>query len=256
MIEARAPGTSDLAARGCHQQARAYDGLRGTAESLIGSPQFLRPEGALYLYRQLSWMMADSFQRMQMDEAAYNGVLWSNYSDDELEQIHVELMASIAPGLALASRAAVEWGEPARVVPLRDARIREALNAMHRQPAHPWTVGSLARLCHLSRTAFATRFRHQTLLPPMSYLAKWRVELAAGMLREERISLDEVAEQVGYSSGAILSRAYKRILGVAPRLQGAAHHAERSAASSLSRAVASHARCPNNEGNSTIVENR
>lgn len=62
------------------------------------------------------------------------------------------------------------------------------------------------------------RFRRQTLLPPMTYLANWRVELAARMLREERLSLDEVAERVGYSSGAILARAYKRILGAAPRI--------------------------------------
>lgn len=99
----------------------------------------------------------------------------------------------------------------------RDPRVMAAIRAIHTAPAEPWTLASLARLCHMSRTSFATRFQQQARLPPMAYLARWRVHLAARLLREQRLSLDEVARRVGYSSGAILARAYKRVLGSAPR---------------------------------------
>lgn len=277
-IEARAPGTSDLAARGCRHQAREFAGLRAMAQTLRGSPQSLRTAAAARLYRGLALLVAENFQRMHLEESAYNVVLWSNYSDEELAGLHGELMASVALdeayalhwllpcmnpaerlfllsrmeagargdafentlSVARARLAPGEWrklacglglidetggGVPrkgawddAGVMPIRDARVLEALRAIHQHPARAWTVASLARLCHLSRTAFTMRFRRQTLLPPMTYLANWRVELAARMLREERLSLDEVAERVGYSSGAILARAYKRILGAAPRI--------------------------------------
>lgn len=98
-----------------------------------------------------------------------------------------------------------------------DARLLPALHAMHTRPEQQWTMASLAGLCHMARTTFATRFQQQTGLPPMGYLAHWRVQAAARLLREQRLSLDEVAGRVGYSTGAILARAYKRVLGASPR---------------------------------------
>lgn len=100
---------------------------------------------------------------------------------------------------------------------LQDPRLLSVLGAIHAQPAHPWTAESLAKLCHMSRAAFSTRFQTQMHQSPMRYLACWRIHLAARLLREQRLSLDQVAERVGYSTGAILARAYKRVLGISPR---------------------------------------
>jgi AraC-like DNA-binding protein len=97
-----------------------------------------------------------------------------------------------------------------------DARLVAALHAIHTRPENAWTLESLASLCHMARTTFSTRFQQQTRLSPMSYLANWRIHLAARLLREQRLSLDEVAQRVGYSTGAILARAHKRVLGVSP----------------------------------------
>lgn len=98
-----------------------------------------------------------------------------------------------------------------------DARLLPALHAMHTRPEQQWTMESLAGLCHMARTTFATRFQQQTGVPPMGYLARWRVQSADRLLREQRMSLDEAAGRVGYSTGAILARAYKRVLGTSPR---------------------------------------
>jgi len=108
-------------------------------------------------------------------------------------------------------------GEPLPAGARRDARLLPALHAIHTRPEHPWTMASLAGLCHMARTTFATRFQQHTGVPPMGYLARWRVQAAARLLREQRMSLDEAADRVGYSTGAILARAYKRVLGTSPR---------------------------------------
>jgi AraC-like DNA-binding protein len=49
-----------------------------------------------------------------------------------------------------------------------------------------------------------------------SYLAQWRMQLAATLLASTTMSLAEIADQVGYGSETALSRAYKRSVGVAP----------------------------------------
>jgi len=106
---------------------------------------------------------------------------------------------------------------PARdVTPLRDERLLVALESIHTRCAQPWTASSLAALCHMSRTQFTQRFQAQTGLPPMRYLARWRLHLAERLLKEQRLTLQQVADAVGYSTGAILARAYKRERGVTP----------------------------------------
>jgi AraC-like DNA-binding protein len=107
--------------------------------------------------------------------------------------------------------------EPAPAAARSDARLLPALHAIHTRPEQQWTMESLAGLCHMARTTFAIRFQQHTGVPPMGYLARWRVQSAARLLREQRMSLDEAADRVGYSTGAILARAYKRVLGTSPR---------------------------------------
>ena len=68
----------------------------------------------------------------------------------------------------------------------------------------------------MSRSVLAERFAHFVGVPPMQYLAQWRMQLAATLLASTSLGLAEIAEQVGYGSEAALSRAYKRWVGVAP----------------------------------------
>ena len=67
-----------------------------------------------------------------------------------------------------------------------------------------------------SRSAFAARFARLVGEPPLHYLTRWRMQKAAGLLREGRASLAEIAEQVGYDSEAAFSKAFKRSIGTAP----------------------------------------
>jgi AraC family transcriptional regulator, alkane utilization regulator len=100
---------------------------------------------------------------------------------------------------------------------LRDPVIGRALTHLHARPANPWTVSKLAQRAAVSRSVLADRFVQILGVSPMRYLAQWRMQLAANLLRDQqRLGLADVAERVGYESEAAFSRAFKRHLGVAP----------------------------------------
>lgn len=101
---------------------------------------------------------------------------------------------------------------------LHDPLIGKALNLIHTQPEQPWTVASLARAVASSRSAFAARFSALTGEPPMEYLTRWRMQMAARLLAQQAdLRVNEAAARVGYRSEAAFSKAFKRVMGSAPR---------------------------------------
>ena len=98
----------------------------------------------------------------------------------------------------------------------RDPVVGEALALLHKNPSHPWTVASLAHRVGVSRTRFAERFRHFLSEPPMTYLARWRLKLAAEMLMSSDANVGEIAAEVGYASEAAFNRVFKREFGCPP----------------------------------------
>ncbi len=98
---------------------------------------------------------------------------------------------------------------------LRDRHIGRALNRMHAEPTRAWTLQELAREAGLSRSSFAERFTGYVGIPPMQYLQKWRLQIAASRL-VEGASIASIAADVGYESEAAFSRAFKRVIGASP----------------------------------------
>jgi AraC-like DNA-binding protein len=98
-----------------------------------------------------------------------------------------------------------------------DPVVGRALRMVHNNPAHPWTVATLAAETGVSRAALARRFTELVGEPPMTYLTGWRLSLAADLLREPDATIGAVARQVGYGSAFALSTAFKRVRGVSPR---------------------------------------
>lgn len=99
---------------------------------------------------------------------------------------------------------------------LADPVVGAALRAVHRDPAKQWSVAALAAEGGLSRAPFARRFTELLGQPPLTYLAWWRMTVAAGLLRRTDATLDAVAGQVGYSSEYAFAAAFKRRFGIAP----------------------------------------
>jgi AraC family transcriptional regulator, alkane utilization regulator len=101
---------------------------------------------------------------------------------------------------------------------VRDPVVAKALLAIHAQPVHPWTVASLAQRAAVSRSVLGDRFARALGVSPMRYLAQWRLQLAADLLRTTDLGIAAIADKVGYESEAAFSRAFKRQLGSAPAL--------------------------------------
>jgi AraC-like DNA-binding protein len=98
-----------------------------------------------------------------------------------------------------------------------DPIVGPALRMLHHNPAEPWTVARLAHEAGVSRAALARRFNALVGEPPMTFLTRWRIALAADLLREPGATLAAVADQVGYASPFALSAAFKRVRGVTPQ---------------------------------------
>jgi transcriptional regulator GlxA family with amidase domain len=67
----------------------------------------------------------------------------------------------------------------------------------------------LARACSLSQSAFAARFAARAGKPPASYLAHVRLDAATSLLRDTSLPVTVIAANVGYTSEAAFSRAFK-----------------------------------------------
>src|SRR6266478_338411 len=98
-----------------------------------------------------------------------------------------------------------------------DPKIGVALKAMHERVENPWTVETLAVAAGMSRSAFALRFKELLGETPLEYLTTWRMYKAIESLQKDDRKLFEIAKSVGYDSDAAFSKAFKRVLGVAPR---------------------------------------
>jgi AraC-like DNA-binding protein len=99
---------------------------------------------------------------------------------------------------------------------LRDRFVGRALALLHQRPEHDWTVEELAESVGLSRSSLAQRFSDFLGQPPMQYLTRWRLTIAAQRLRNEHASLARIAEDCGYDSEAAFNRAFKRTFATTP----------------------------------------
>ena len=99
---------------------------------------------------------------------------------------------------------------------LADEVVGAALNALHERPQHAWTLAELAQTIASSRSVLAERFAKLVGLPPMQYLTRWRLQLAAEQLTRGSAKVAAISASVGYDSEAAFSRAFKRETGLSP----------------------------------------
>ena len=99
---------------------------------------------------------------------------------------------------------------------LRDRSIGAALGLIHGRPREDWTVETLAQQVALSRSAFAERFTSFVGIPVIQYLARWRLTVAARLLEDKNVSIEQAGTEVGYESEAAFNRAFKKFVGTTP----------------------------------------
>ena len=124
------------------------------------------------------------------------------------ELVFVEVLRSY---LMTASEDGASW-----LGGLRDPVVGRALARLHAQPARAWTLPELAHEAGASRSVLAERFTYFVGHPPMLYLTRWRMQLAASRLAAGAGPVSAVAGEVGYESEAAFCRAFKKVTGVTP----------------------------------------
>ncbi len=98
----------------------------------------------------------------------------------------------------------------------RDPVVGKGLALLHSRFAHPWTIAALANEVGISRSALVERFTRYLSEPPMAYLTRWRLQVAARSLEMTSRGVADIAADVGYESEAAFNRAFKREFGRPP----------------------------------------
>jgi AraC-like DNA-binding protein len=132
------------------------------------------------------------------------------------ECIRLRLSELIFVEVARRYLATLEAGATGWLSGLRDPAVGQALSLLHERPAYAWTLRELARQTGVSRSVLAERFMHLVGYPPMQYLTRWRMALAARLLADGAAKVAAVSQEVGYASEAAFSRTFKRLAGVSP----------------------------------------
>jgi AraC-like DNA-binding protein len=174
--------------------------LIATLPRLFSSPVGQRPSGA--------WI--EQSIRYALSEASSRGPGSNVVAAKVAEVLFVEALRGYIESLP---RLQTGW-----LSGLRDPQIGRCLVLMHDNPARAWTVAELAQQVHMSRSVLALRFNELVGMPPMQYLKRWRLAIAARLLCNERSNLNRIAEGIGYESEAAFNRAFKREYGASPGL--------------------------------------
>ena len=218
---APAPGILDLERRGRQRSLRDPSPRRGGAPTglICGAVRFAHPAAGNLIEilpstihieasssPRLEWMQ--SMLRLMASEAG------------ELRPGGEAVITRLGDILVIqAIRAWIESDPAAQrgwLGALHDPQIGRAISSVHRDPARNWTVASLAHELAMSRSAFAARFTELVGEPVMSYVARWRMQVAVAALKEEGATVGQLADRLGYRSEAAFSRAFKRVIGVSP----------------------------------------
>jgi transcriptional regulator GlxA family with amidase domain len=99
---------------------------------------------------------------------------------------------------------------------LRDPLTARVLAVLHERPGHDWTLDTLAATVNVSRATLARRFTHHVGEPPLTYLTRWRLDVAARKLRDTTLPVAAIAHDVGYTSEFAFNRAFTRTHGQPP----------------------------------------
>jgi transcriptional regulator GlxA family with amidase domain len=83
--------------------------------------------------------------------------------------------------------------------------------------AAPSPVAAMMWLSGLTERTFKRRFTKATGMPPIDYVHTLRLEQAQTLLETTRITVEAVANEVGYEDTTFFRRLFRRRVGLAPR---------------------------------------
>lgn len=97
-----------------------------------------------------------------------------------------------------------------------DHKIRQLVETIRQDPATHRSVQSMARSAGLSVSQFTRRFRAATGTSPRRFAIEERLARAETYLRESPLTVEAIAQQLGYSEVYFFSRQFRRFRGRTP----------------------------------------
>jgi len=149
--------------------------------------------------RQLSWL-----------ETATNVIMQETDSGNPGSDVVVERLAEVLFIQILRAYIIKKSVFTGYLAALQDSQISSALRLIHTKHHLSWTLENIAKNVGMSRSSFAFRFKQLVGIPPMDYITDWRMEKALDLLKSTKLPLNAICEQVGYTSEAAFSKAFKR----------------------------------------------
>lgn len=192
---------------------------------------------SLGVFDQLRDVLAVDMSDCPQVQAALEGIIAEQsepgYGSEAMKgALMTECLVHLFRCLARARNGTLPW-----IAALDDPRLARVVNRILDHPAAHHTVDSLAEIASMSRSAFAQHFAEAFGYPPMNLVRLVRMQSAADLLaQEDLLSIDAVANRVGFSSRSQFSRAFKSRFNCSPSAYRAARRMpDKSGQSSRSR---------------------
>lgn len=99
----------------------------------------------------------------------------------------------------------------------RELYVRRAREYMEMEYYRAIGIAGIAKYLGLDRSYFSALFKAEVGVPPQAYLLRLRMDKACDLLRDQRLSITEIARSVGYADPLQFSKAFKRVKGLSPR---------------------------------------
>lgn len=99
---------------------------------------------------------------------------------------------------------------------LHEPRVNSVLRLIHGSPEFSWTLDILSDKVGMSRASLQRHFKSALNISPMAYLGQWRMAKAYHLLKHSNLSLEEIADAIGFSDARTLSRAFQKHYGATP----------------------------------------
>jgi len=131
-------------------------------------------------------------------------------------QLFIDGMARSLLALLLSSQESARGGELLPKSGLTDAQLARCLDFADSRISERLDLDSWASTLDMTTSEFARRFQQRTHLPPYAWFMNWRIDRAKQLLSQARLSVVEVAMEVGFCSQSHFTEAFRRRVGMAP----------------------------------------
>lgn len=95
-------------------------------------------------------------------------------------------------------------------------QLESAIEYVEKNYPNDFKIADLANECHMSETHFRRIFQEKMNMTPVEYVNFVRVRKACELIDKTDISMEEVAEKVGFITPSTFNRNFRRIIGTSP----------------------------------------